>query len=285
MLPYASIFPLDAKSNGDGTGFVPLYYLFPFGTGDSITESSALVKPFKRLFELGKWIGKIAFVFYREDDSYFTLGSFAFTDKIIFFPGTTISRVIHTLDGKQMTNGVTHNIEHLTLQENFTNWHFKLQQKKTKYSNQKTRKLDNDVILWFVMGIQRPSMLEPMPMTQEYVLKGPEKHLQKRLDYMSEAIEGQNFPIIEIIGKPASPSFLNFEFFLSTKKLKELNVPDMPILLPSDCAKIENVQIMPSKIIDDFSPNESFSISIRASRVKGSLLYDAVYYPGGKLPL
>jgi hypothetical protein len=37
-----------------------------------------------------------------------------------------------------------------------------------------------------------------------------------------------------------------------------------------------------SRDINDFSPkNSTFSITIRTSKIKGSIKHDAVFYPGG----
>ena len=94
----AYITPSEPIIGPDGKYYVPLYYHFPVGRGGSITESSVLVKPFTRLIEEGNYVGKIAFVFYRQDNSYFILGSFAFTDRgrIVFFPGFTFTFFIMT---------------------------------------------------------------------------------------------------------------------------------------------------------------------------------------------
>ena len=70
-------------------------------------------------------IEEVAFVFYRENNSYFVLGSFAFAHRIIFFPGLKFSRIIHTPDGRDLTNREVHNIKHFTLDPDFSRWHVK----------------------------------------------------------------------------------------------------------------------------------------------------------------
>lgn len=217
---------LDPKIDTKGNPYIPLYYHFPVGIGNSINEYSALVKPFRKLIEEGKPIGKTAFVFYREDNAYFVLGAFAFTNRTIFFPGLTFSRVIHAPDNRDLT-GELHNIEHFTLEHNLTDWHIKLIQSEARYPTQKTRKVNDNVFLWFVMGIPEVNKLEPMPKTQEYQLKAPHKvDLERRKKVMLESVKGSIFPVAGINDNPISPYFINFEFFVSNRKSKELNLPE-----------------------------------------------------------
>jgi hypothetical protein len=93
--------------------------LFVVVTSESLSNQySALVKPFRKLIDDGKPIGKIAFLFYRQNNSYFILGSFAFTDRVIFFPGITFSRLIHTPDGIDLPKSKMHYPEHFTNSDN-----------------------------------------------------------------------------------------------------------------------------------------------------------------------
>jgi hypothetical protein len=64
----AYIIPLDPQIDSNGHHYTPIYYHFPFGTGNSIGEDSALVRPFKKLMQEGKPSGRTAFVFYRQDN-------------------------------------------------------------------------------------------------------------------------------------------------------------------------------------------------------------------------
>jgi hypothetical protein len=116
-------------------------------------------------------IGKIAFVFYRENNSYFVLGSFAFTDRIIFFPGLNFSRLIYTPDGSDVINNA-HNLEHFTLERDFSRWHIKTDSE-IWYPAERTKRVNSNTFLWFVMGIPNASKLEPMPRTQEFKLSAP----------------------------------------------------------------------------------------------------------------
>ena len=107
-------------------------------------------------------IEEVAFVFYRENNSYFVLGSFAFAHRIIFFPGLKFSRIIHTPDGRDLTNREVHNIKHFTLDPDFSRWHVKAVEDRIKYPSLRTKKIDNNVLLWFVLGMPDVSKLEPI---------------------------------------------------------------------------------------------------------------------------
>lgn len=280
----AQIIPMDPQTDSDGQHYIPLYYHFPFGSSDSINDYSALVKPFRKLLEEGKPIGKTAFLFYLENNSYFVLGSFAFTNRTIFFPGLTFSRIVHTPDGRDLSlDEKANNIAHFTLESNFIDWHIKPVQKEIRYPTQRTRKVNDDVFLWFVMGIPDVTKLEPMPKTQEYVLTAPRhSDLDRRQRIMLESVDGSIFPVTEMVHNPESPYFLNFEFFVSNRKAKELILPDGLFVVPPPSSKLEKSdQGMRSKIIDDFSLKESISICVRTSKIRGSIIYDAVYYSGG----
>ncbi|MGA7975928.1 MAG: hypothetical protein WB975_01715 [Nitrososphaeraceae archaeon] len=158
----AYILPLDPRTDDNGKPCIPLYYHFPFGQGNSINPDSALVKPFSKLMDGGYPIEEVVFVFYRENNSYFVLGSFAFTHRIIFFPGLKFSRIIHTPDGRDLTNREVHNIKHFTLDPDFSRWHVKAVEDRIKYPSLRTKKIDNNVLLWFVLGMPDVSKLEPI---------------------------------------------------------------------------------------------------------------------------
>ena len=155
------------------------------------------------------------------------------------FPVLTFSRVIHAPDNRDLT-GKLHNIEHFTLVRNLTNWHIKLIQREAKYDTQNTRKVNDNVFLWFVMGISDISKLESMPKTQEYQLKAPHKvDLERRRKIMLESINDSIFPVAGINHNPISPYFINFEFFVSNRKTKELNLPEGVFHVPSTSSKRE----------------------------------------------
>jgi hypothetical protein len=286
----ASITPLEPRVDSNGEPYFPILYNFPIGTGHSIKENSALVKPFRNILNEGKPAEKIVFVFYQENDNrYFVLGSFVNTiaNRILFFPGLTFSRIIHTPDGKDLTNEELHTIDHFTLQkENLTKWHVTSLEKRTQgiqYSQLKTKKVNDDAYLWFLMAIPDASKLEIMPKTQEYRLKGPNTDMKRRFQNMVESVEDKEFPVVLINYIPPSPNFLNFEVFVSNRKA-ELDPPKDVFIIPAPISKptSKDRQNIGSRV-HDFSLNESISISIRVYKISGSIKYDAVFFSGDDL--
>jgi hypothetical protein len=169
------ITPLEPKIGSDGTAYFPIYYKFPVGIGHSINENSAVVKPFRNILNSGRPHEKIVFSFYQENNNgYFVLGSFVNTsgNRILFFPSSTLSRIIHTPDDRELTNQELHNIEHFTIEsDNLTSWHITTVQKRTggvKYPSLKTKKVNDHTVLWFLMAVRDATKLEVMPKTQEY---------------------------------------------------------------------------------------------------------------------
>jgi hypothetical protein len=274
---------LDVQIDANLNYYIPIYYHLPGGRGDSISECSALVRPFRKLMEEGKPIGKTAFLFYRENNVYHVLGSFAFTDRTIFFPGLTFSRVAHTPDDRDLTSDEVDDIEHFTLEKNFVDWHVRLSDRNKKYHKLKTKKINDNVMLWFVMAISDRHKLELMPKIREYELKAlHQQDLERRRDLMLDSINGSIFPVTEISYTPDSPHFLNFEFFISNRKSKELDLPKGLFVMPPPFSKPDGLDRgIRSKAVYDFSLKENMAISIRTSKIKGSLKYPGVYFSGG----
>jgi hypothetical protein len=117
----ATITVLKPQIDSNGEPYFPILYEFPIGTGHSIDENSALVKPFRNILKEGRPDEEIMFVFHEENESdYFVLGSFVKTrgNRILFFPGLRFSRIIHTPTGKDLKNEDLHNIDHFSLDNN-----------------------------------------------------------------------------------------------------------------------------------------------------------------------
>jgi hypothetical protein len=265
----AYIIPLDPQIDSNGHHYIPIYYHFPFGTGHSVGEDSALVRPFKKLMQEEKPAGKTAFVFYRQDNISFVLGSFTFTGRrIIFFPPSTLTRVVYTPNGKGLTSE-RYNIEHFTLEEDFTNWHITLYQKLTeniRYPTIRTTMVSHDVFLWFIMAIPHPTRLEPMPKTQQYLLKAPNViDLQRRKQIMLQSVEGNIFPVTELSVSPPTPYFINFEFFIGKEK-NELDLPEIPYAKPSPTYNDLKKRIRSKSF--DFNLSNAVSLSIRVSEIQ-----------------
>jgi hypothetical protein len=270
----------------DSTGelYIPIHYDFTNGRGPSLDENSALVKPFRNILKDGRPPDEISFVFHQESENdYFVLGSFVKTigNRILFFPGLRFSKIVHTPTGIDLTNQESHNIDHFTLDENMNRWHVTLVQKSdldTRYPSLKTKKVNNNSFFWFLMAVRDPTMLEVMPKTQEYMLKGPPADMKRRFENLTKSVEAKHFQVT-CVKSPSLPSFLNFEIYTSSGG--ELNPPRDVFVIPSPIsASSRNIQQIHSRV-HDFSLDQSSSISIRVYKIIGSLKYDGIYFPGG----
>jgi hypothetical protein len=94
-------------------------------------------------------------------------------------------------------------------------------------------------------------------------------------------VEGNIFPVTDVIDNPGQPYFINFEIIVSKRKTVELDIDVLLFNIPppsSMLAKSEGG--IRSKIVDDFAPTDSASIYIRTSKIKVTLIHDALCYPG-----
>lgn len=144
------------------------------------------------------------------------LGSFAFTNRVIFFAGLTFSKIIQGPNGMDYV-GTEINLDHITLERDFKRWHFKPSEKNMRLDTQRTRRFDNDLFLWFVMGIINVTKLEPMPMTQEFQLKAPIENKQKQIQElerrrqeMLDTVSGNLFPVVQPTYTETFRHFINF---------------------------------------------------------------------------
>ncbi|MGQ0796015.1 MAG: hypothetical protein ACT4N5_07535 [Nitrosopumilaceae archaeon] len=281
----AYFLPLDPLIDENGRPNMPIYYCFPVGSGDSISEDSALVRPLRKIIRDGKPIGKIAYVFYKERNEFFVLGSFAYTGKrLIFFPGLVDRRVTIAPDGSNpLENGILLNSDHYSLEENWRIWHITLAEKDTqgiKYGKRNTRKINNSLFRWFTFGVESTSRLELMPKTQEIRFSGANlPDLQRRYKIIKDARDNSRFPVIHLDDDPAEPHYLNFEFFVSTKLIKELK--DFPEAIVDDLKNTSAIVNDPRTdvlvrnhqvVLNDF---DGF-IWIRVSKIRGNLSCGAI---------
>lgn len=285
----ASILVLNPSIDEDGQAYLPLLYTFSFGNGGSVHEKSALVRPFRKILVDGKPIGKISYIFYKEKGEHFVLGSFAYSGKrIMFFPGLVDRRVTLSPEGQRiLEKGLVHNIDHLSLEADFRTWHLSLEGKIAKYRRMNTKRVRDDMFLWFVMGIKNVKHLEPAPKAQEIRLTWrslPE--INRRLKVILEAREGAQFPITHIDGDPPTePYFLNFEFFVSLRRTKEYSPPltvyDAGILSKSTRDPRGAVRTRAHPVI--FGGFDGM-LWVRASKVMGSFESNAEFLNAADFP-
>ena len=283
---FASIIGEPPQIDNLGKAYLTLRYIFPRGTGGSINQTSALVRPFQKILEEGKPTGKITFVFYQEDNNYYVLGSLVHTGRrILFFPGFVDRRVVLSPDGiNPLQQGVVLTTDHYTLEQNLRTWHITLLEKASKGAklrSMNTRKLDDMLFLWFILGIQRPNKLEGMPSSQEIRLYGNNiADLKRKFSFIMKARDESIFHITSVEDFGVDPWYLNFEFFVTTSSEKhspQVGVTDVggPSATIYE-ARNDIVTRAHRIILDGFNG----SIWIRVSKIRGIISCDALTVSG-----
>ncbi|ALI34763.1 hypothetical protein NMY3_00551 [Candidatus Nitrosocosmicus oleophilus] len=295
---YIDIDGIKIIEDTEGMYEISIPYHFPIGKEEFIRKDSALVKPFKQILLEGKPLEKISYFFYGEGDEYWLIGSFAYTKarRILFFPGLNLSRVVHSPDNKEVLDEV-HNIDHLTLENNLESWHVTLKEKNDrgiKYSRMKPAKLSENVFLWFVMAIPSAKTLEPMPKSQEFIIKANKKkansieELTRRLGNFFQSRHQSLFPVIKWKHESPLPCFINFEIFMLLGNTRETDLPDKLFFALPPLTKPEKMDDGIRSRAGYPSPlTDSISVCIRVSKIKGSLNqdagYDGGYYSGEEI--
>ncbi len=273
----ASVIPLNPEIDRNGDRILPLLYTFPIGNGGSISENSALVRPFKKILKDGKPIGKIHYIFYKEGQKYYVLGSLAYSNgRLIFFPGHIDLRMTWAKDKPILGEGLSHHFDHLTLESNLRRYHLTLLEKETqgiKYEKMNTKFVGKDMILWFVMGVQSADKLEAAPRTQTLRLRWyKQADLNRRYKIIQDA-RGGIFPVLESVEQLESPFFINFEFFVNLNPSPKAEPPTRLF-----AAEVPDSESGETKIIDvptlaSIIKPQGFSglIWIRTSKIKTTL--------------
>jgi hypothetical protein len=179
----------------------------------------------------GKPIGNINYSFYQDSNKYYILGAFVKTEKrILFFPAITDRRTTRSPDGKEpLKDGILHHIDHITLEDNLRNYHVTLDEKATKgtrYKNMNTTRVDDNMFLWLVMGIQNASALQLAPKTQEIRVHWHNySDLTRRCSVIEKSRGDCEFVVTRVDDQPDQPFYLNFEIFVSNIQSKEYEPP------------------------------------------------------------
>jgi hypothetical protein len=256
-------------------------YTFPFGTGVSQNQSSAMSRPFRKLFEKGEDPGKINYVIYKEGDEHYLLGSFANTKKhIIFFPSLIDQRII-SQNGQKINQETLPQLDHLTIDIELDKWHFKVlnqNQQIAKFPTMQTKSIDKSLKLWFVWRVKSKKHLETLPKELHWFFPASFSDYKRRVDLtmgsMSKAIHNR----IWIPSRPKMKHFLNFEFFISAKK--DESYPKCPVFLKSTDIEKENRKKSEGRTIPIQLDEFEGWIFVRVNAIKGDLPIDSEFISG-----
>lgn len=202
-----------------------------FGQGKVVSTSCALTRLYLQLFNTGKPIGKINYLFFKGNEwPSRILGSLAYTpgERILYFPGVSVRNVnwhFSAADGLKSIKS-TGLVDHLTLEKNFQKWHATILEadrtKKTRLPSFKTKKIDENTLFWFGLSIKDPSVLEITPEELILNLYSPPSDTDRRLNVLIEARENAIFQLTHL-SKKSEPlnegEFLHFDFFIGHSNL------------------------------------------------------------------
>jgi hypothetical protein len=294
-LGYAQIKILQPRETEQGQPYLPILYNFPIGNGSSIDTNSALVRPFRKLMEEGKPIGKINFVFFTHDEQNYIIGSFVNTKKrLLFFPGLIPNKVTESPSDKKIADGESLHIDHISLDVDWEKWHFTFKEnngRKPKIRTRKTMQISDSLVLWFVMAVRSLDRIEKMPMRQEYRLVGNNlNELNRRYTEFVNACGGSIFPTLGIKENMSGDWYLNLEFFLSSKRNENYmrEYPKTPqIYTANQQSSNRDKQINKLHTRDHAIWLNDFDglVWIRVSKLPGRLDNEAYFIPGSDYQL
>lgn len=270
-----------------GKLFRQIYLRFYDGQGISKNRFSALVRPFRISIDKGTPIKKVSFVAHKNNEDYFILGTFTCTNKrILFFPGMNLflsTPPDYYLERKKLDFFV----DHLSLDRNLLSYHQTDLSKKTskqKLYSQRTKKLTDDLYLWFVWCV-KPTVLEKLPSVLSIIITGTENEIKHKSWVIMNACQVGRIATTETNDNIDGSHYWNFEFFVHKK-----NVDSDPELTkfgihPSFFAYFppivkENREMVQARIYPIHLDGFEGTIFIRVSKLKGSFPSDTLMSSG-----
>jgi len=193
----------------------------------NLALSSALGRPLKRLFDTGKPIGRINWLFFQPPTGPLrTLGTLCYTPgkQVLFYPGLNVRRIPWYTRGNKKIDLVTkpdESLDHITLKKDLNKWHATILTrqgfKETTIPSMRTQQISKDLIFWFALSIRGPSVLELMPNT---VTLGPfpvsSRDSKRRVEEIINARKQAVHHITRLHDGEtlSSGEFVTFEFYL-----------------------------------------------------------------------
>lgn len=259
-------------------------YHFSIGQGISTNENSALVRPFRKVLQDGKDPGKISYLFLKDYENHYVLGGFSYTEKfIIFFPGTNDRRLVNFGEENYLNEGKILLIDHITLEKNLEKYHFKVDEnsEQIKFPNQKTKKIDENTLLWFTLKIQLPDKLEKCPQELRITLYETLEEIKRRLPIIEEARKKAIFPITQLQDDPSKPFFWYVEFFVSDNQDRS-KVPKIPVtvMINPDTDLLDKRKENPIRLHQVFFDGFEGSVIVRISKQMGTIKHHSLYESG-----
>lgn len=209
------------------------------------SRMSALVRPLRQLFQEGKPIGRINYVFYEEDNLYYVLGSLCYSPaaRILYFPGIEDRSIQRWYEGDSGTleeGNIGGIIDHFTLEPNLQDGHITPEglnyeeAKKVKGElKYRSRSIDANTVWWLGLSLKNARSLEKLRRTIKIAFPSPPDDADRRIKEITKARNNAVFHVISLANeeKFGANEFLHFEFVIQTSKHGELR-SYYPLALP-----------------------------------------------------
>lgn len=262
-----------------------IVYQLPVGSGTSTNVDSALIRPFRKILNDGKPVGNINYVFLKDNDHYFVIGSFSYTEKhIIFFPGIVDRRLINFGETEYLGNNTVLHIDHFTLENNLKDWHVSIEEKHElgiKFPQQKTRVHDEHNFLWFILKIQSSDKLERCPKEFRITLYDTIDEIKRRAPVINDSRKNGIFQTMFVTDNDAQKFFWYLEFFVNLTQNRDNYPRGTTIIMPNSDTSIEDSRNeAPRRIHQIFLDGFSGSIFVRVSKIKGSIKHHMIFESG-----
>jgi hypothetical protein len=167
-----------------------------FGQGKIKSMSCALARPFKQLFEEGKPIGRINYIFFKVNKwPSRVLGSLCLTQgqRLLFYPGLIERKVNWCFSKKESFRSIksTGFVDHLTLEKGSRKWHVTILEpegtKELRMPSYGTKEIHKNTFFWFGLTIQDLSVLEITPEELTLIFPSPPRDSNRRIESLMKA--------------------------------------------------------------------------------------------------
>lgn len=206
----------------------------PFAAPETDSPSISLLRPFRRIAQSGKPTGRINYVFFQEDNSWYNVGSLCYSPKklLLFFPGLTFRSIKwfkarnHTLREEDLLGM----IDHLTLEPGFKQGH--ITTSTGKRINHMTKPIATDTWFWFGMSTMSATVLEPFYSKVKFSFTCPPGDSDRRIKDIMRAREDAIFHTTSLpdTDKVRDDEYLHFGFFVGPGD--QFLASDFPVVPP-----------------------------------------------------
>ncbi len=216
--------PLGFKCHGLADGHLQI-----FSNEEIATAINALIRPYRFLITKRKDIGKVKYLFYRENESPFRIfGSLCHSagKRLLFFPGLIARKLIWNtkLKNSPLPQGI---IDHFTIEPNFKTWHVTtlLNDKKEKIwmPSFKLFELQPSLYFWFGLSIKNKNELDVTPEEVKLSFESFSIESRRLLQIIKKSRENVEDNILELSNKERKDknNFLHFDILVDIRSKRK----------------------------------------------------------------